>query len=70
MAKVKIRVDLMGRGTVEVDGHDISDRVTAIEATAAFGELTRVKLTLNVTELDFEAEVDDVETVPATGGEA
>lgn len=63
MATVKIRIDHLGRGTVELDGRDISDQVVAIECTAIPNEdITRVKLTLAVKELDFEAELEDVET--------
>lgn len=53
-AKLKLDLNAVGRGTVTLDGVDISNCVTCIEFKASAGDPTEVRLTIFA---DIDAEV-------------
>lgn len=51
---VKITADAAGRGTVEVDGHDLTENVAGVQIVCGLGVNTSVILTLGQVELEVE----------------
>ena len=46
IAKLSIKVDEVGRGSIFLDGVDISNKVSALTISSEVGELTTVKITM------------------------
>jgi hypothetical protein len=59
MNNMKITVDAKGKGTIILNGQDLSDQVVAIGYNSAPDEPTEVTLVMRVDDLDIEAEVED-----------
>lgn len=68
MARFVIRIEETGRGSLQVDGVDMSNVVSGVSVQCSAGEVTRVVLTIPVAPFaaDMEAAVDlDAETAEA-----
>jgi hypothetical protein len=57
IAKIKINLDIAGRGAVLLNGMDIGDCLQSIEFKARANQLTAVVLTINA---DVDAEIETV----------
>ena len=58
--QIKINADLLGRGTVLIDGHDIGDQIHGLQVEIQVGEVTQVALLVHQP-LEFEGEVEIVQ---------
>lgn len=68
MTHVVIKIDETGRGSLQIDGIDMSDVVSGVSFQSSAGEVSRVVLTIPVAPFaaDMEADVDlDAETAEA-----
>jgi hypothetical protein len=64
---LKIKMNGIGFGIVELDGVDISDKVSAVTLKTAAGELTVVNLELRPSEVNYEGGVEELTYIGVNG---
>lgn len=61
--KIIISVNAQGQGTVNLDGNDISDLVTAIGINTDVGYPNEITLVMSAMDVELQADIDDVNLV-------